>query len=452
MSVSIKIKLDDNKDDFELKVDKSATVADVIAAISARQQCANERITIRSEGVPLSRKSSIKELDINVALHASLGQPEVIIVAQDLPSFEERSRERASVTIDKKKNESPAVEIFESTVDRFPVGRWVETKIKNSLLSEGEDNDQWCIGKVIKDTRPGYILEIFESYKYFMPSKVQAADDEVRRAKRQSLRLIKLKSDEKTSDEEDSMFDLKTDSGADNPKVAGKGKKDARRKARRARTYEINVRRRARSRDFNRRVSADSHKKKASTPRWNRGRRATVVPSSSAPESVSSEDLSRAYHSIEKEYVKKFPDIEPSEIKTYIRLFRKELDIWKMGRITKEKLSKWIKENKINLKESSLDEMLKSLDIQDGRVNMENFIDIMCSAKVGTKGRELRELFKSFDTDGNGAISIEELRLGMKKLFKQDIPDDRLEQMVKEADSTGTGEICFKDFKRMMLK
>jgi len=451
MSVSIKIKLDDNKDDFELKVDKSATVADVIAAISARQQCPNERITIRSEGIPLSRKSTIKGLDFSVALHASLDQPEAIIVAQDLPSLE--SMERESVTIVKKKIESPAVEHFISTVDRFPVGYWVETKIKNSFLSEGEDNDQWCMGKVIKDTRPGYVLDIFENYKYFMPPTVQAADDEVRRAKRQSLRLIQLKSDEKFSDEEYSMLDLKTDSGAENQQVAGIGKKSNPRKVRRARTYEINVRRRrARSRDFNRGVTADSQKKKATTPRWNRGRRATGIPFGSARQSVRIEELSRAYHSMVKEYVNKFPDIEPSEIKTYIRLFRKELDIKRKGTISKEELSKWIKENNINLKESSLDELLKSLDIQEGGVNMENFIDIICSAKVGTKGREVRELFKSFDTDGSGGITIKELRLGLKKLFKQDISDDRLEQMVKEADSTGTGEICFKDFKRMMLR
>jgi len=449
MSISIKIKLDDNQDDFELKVDKSATVADVIAAISARQQCPNERITIRSDGMPLSRKSTIKGLDFNVALHASLDQPEAIIVAQNLPSLQEPSRDRKSVTIEKEKR--LPVENFNSTVNRFPVGYWVETKIKNSLFNEGENNDQWCMGKVIKDTRPGYILDIFESYKYFMPSTVHAADDEVRRAKRQSLRIVKIKSDEKISDEEDSKFDLKTNSDAANPKVAGTGKKDALRKVRRAQTWEINVRRRARSRDFDQKVSGDSQKKKVTMPRWNRGRKSTGMPTRITPQSVSVEELSRTYHVMVKEYVKKFPDIEPSEIKSYIRLFRRELDIKKKGTITIQELSKWIKDNEINLKESNFDQMLKSLDIQGG-VNMENFIDIICSAKVGPQGREVRELFKSFDTGGSGAITIEELRSGLKKLFKQDISDDRLEQMVKEADSTGTGEICFKDFKKMMLR
>lgn len=150
------------------------------------------------------------------------------------------------------------------------------------------------------------------------------------------------------------------------------------------------------------------------------------------------------------ECIKKFPDIDPEEIKAYIRLFRSELDIKKKGAITKEELSKWIKDNKIDLKEATLDEMLKSLDIKDGAVNMEHFIDIICSAKVGTKGREVRELFKSFDLDSNGVITAEELKLGLKKLFNQDISDDKLLHMVKQADSSGTGTICFKDFKRMM--
>ena len=64
---------------------------------------------------------------------------------------------------------------------------------------------------------------------------------------------------------------------------------------------------------------------------------------------------------------------------------------------------------------------------------------------------KLRQAFDMFDKDSSGSISAEEIKsvLGVgKKAGKEDIWDD----IVKEVDVDGDGEISFEEFKQMMLK
>jgi Ca2+-binding EF-hand superfamily protein len=51
---------------------------------------------------------------------------------------------------------------------------------------------------------------------------------------------------------------------------------------------------------------------------------------------------------------------------------------------------------------------------------------------------ELTNAFKVFDRDGDGVITIDELRTTMKKLGES-MPDDELEKIFKDADANGDG-------------
>lgn len=56
-----------------------------------------------------------------------------------------------------------------------------------------------------------------------------------------------------------------------------------------------------------------------------------------------------------------------------------------------------------------------------------------------------------FDKDGGGSISAEEIKeaLGMTG---DDTMNDKIQQIMKEVDDNGDGEISFDEFKEMMKK
>ena len=64
---------------------------------------------------------------------------------------------------------------------------------------------------------------------------------------------------------------------------------------------------------------------------------------------------------------------------------------------------------------------------------------------------EYSEVFKLFDKDGGGSISTKELGTVMRTLG-QNPTDAELEEMVKEVDIDGNGEIDFDEFCGLMVK
>ena len=63
---------------------------------------------------------------------------------------------------------------------------------------------------------------------------------------------------------------------------------------------------------------------------------------------------------------------------------------------------------------------------------------------------EYREIFELVDTDKGGSIDADELRK-LVDLMNMDTSEDELDEMMKEIDTTGDGEIYFPDFVRCML-
>ena len=64
---------------------------------------------------------------------------------------------------------------------------------------------------------------------------------------------------------------------------------------------------------------------------------------------------------------------------------------------------------------------------------------------------EMLEAFQVFDADGNGMISADELRQIMANLGEK-LTQEEVEDMVKEADIDGDGQINYEEFVRMMFK
>ena len=75
-----------------------------------------------------------------------------------------------------------------------------------------------------------------------------------------------------------------------------------------------------------------------------------------------------------------------------------------------------------------------------GTIDFEEFL-AMVSQRVDYD-EELRNAFCLFDKDGSGYISSSELKAAMNN-FDENLTDEEIEEMIREADLDGDGEISF---------
>lgn len=101
--------------------------------------------------------------------------------------------------------------------------------------------------------------------------------------------------------------------------------------------------------------------------------------------------------------------------------------------------------------EADLSRMIAEVDADgDGAIDFPEFVTLMARKMNNVdKDSEIREAFNVYDKDGSGKISRKELLHLMSK-FHKDVSEDDIEQMIKEADTNGDGEIEFEEFKRML--
>uniref|UniRef100_A0AAX7SVZ5 EF-hand domain-containing protein n=1 Tax=Astatotilapia calliptera TaxID=8154 RepID=A0AAX7SVZ5_ASTCA len=83
-----------------------------------------------------------------------------------------------------------------------------------------------------------------------------------------------------------------------------------------------------------------------------------------------------------------------------------------------------------------------------GRVDFEDFVDLMTpklldetAGMIGLK--ELKDAFKEFDLDGDGAITSDEMKHAMLKLLGKQTSKNEIDAVVKEADNNGDGTVDF---------
>ncbi len=98
-----------------------------------------------------------------------------------------------------------------------------------------------------------------------------------------------------------------------------------------------------------------------------------------------------------------------------------------------------------------VDRIFKEADLDNsGSIDYNEFL-IACSNRQKLLNKEkLEATFKMFDKDGNGSISMKEIKDTLGNALGGD--NQLLEQIVNEVDDNGDKEISMKEFKEMMLK
>ncbi|XP_034398694.1 calcium-binding protein 2 isoform X1 [Cyclopterus lumpus] len=98
-----------------------------------------------------------------------------------------------------------------------------------------------------------------------------------------------------------------------------------------------------------------------------------------------------------------------------------------------------------------------SQQICGGKVDFEDFVELMgpkmlaeTADMIGVK--ELRDAFKEFDSNGDGQISLTELREAMKKLMGEQVTHREINEILRDVDLNGDGLVDFEEFVRMMSR
>uniref|UniRef100_A0A0D9Y176 EF-hand domain-containing protein n=1 Tax=Leersia perrieri TaxID=77586 RepID=A0A0D9Y176_9ORYZ len=148
-----------------------------------------------------------------------------------------------------------------------------------------------------------------------------------------------------------------------------------------------------------------------------------------------------------------------SELREAFSFFDKDGD----GCITLEELDTVVRSLGQNPTREELAEMIRDVDADgNGTIEFAEFLALMARKKKASSSssshveeeddadEELREAFKVFDKDQDGLISAAELRHVMISLGEK-LSDEEVEQMIREADLDGDGQVNFDEFVRMMM-
>ena len=98
---------------------------------------------------------------------------------------------------------------------------------------------------------------------------------------------------------------------------------------------------------------------------------------------------------------------------------------------------------------AKLEDILSSCDIDmNGMIDYSEFLTAALDWQKHLSEEILENAFRAYDTDKSGAISIREIKqfLGVK----EDEPDDIWNEILREADENGDGEIDMEEFKTLM--
>jgi len=137
-----------------------------------------------------------------------------------------------------------------------------------------------------------------------------------------------------------------------------------------------------------------------------------------------------------------------AEFKEAFSLFDKDGD----GTITTKELGTVMRSLGQNPTEAELNDMINEVDADgNGTIDFPEFLTMMARKMKDTDSEEeILEAFKVFDKDGNGFISAAELRHIMTNLGEK-LTDEEVDEMIREADIDGDGQINYEEFVKMMM-
>ena len=95
-----------------------------------------------------------------------------------------------------------------------------------------------------------------------------------------------------------------------------------------------------------------------------------------------------------------------------------------------------------------IDQLLSNIDLNgNGVIDYCEFVTATADYQKLCTEKNLKQAFEKFDLDGNGEITLDELR----QILGGDEDDENLKDLIKAVDKNGDGQINFEEFKDMMI-
>lgn len=141
--------------------------------------------------------------------------------------------------------------------------------------------------------------------------------------------------------------------------------------------------------------------------------------------------------------------MDPAELKRVFQMFDRNGD----GHITKKEMADSLDKLGIYIPGDDLEAMIQKIDVNhDGCVDMDEFGELYQTIMdERDEDEDMREAFNVFDQNGDGFITVEELRSVLGSLgLKQGRTVEDCKQMIRKVDVDGDGMVNFKEFKQMM--
>jgi calcium-dependent protein kinase len=103
------------------------------------------------------------------------------------------------------------------------------------------------------------------------------------------------------------------------------------------------------------------------------------------------------------------------------------------------------------LTDLEVDELFCKVDADgSGEIEYSEFVVATLNEKNLLSNNKLQTAFKMFDKDGGGSISISEIKEVLS--FGQNLDEEVIQQIIKQVDANGDGEISYEEFSQMMLQ
>jgi len=118
------------------------------------------------------------------------------------------------------------------------------------------------------------------------------------------------------------------------------------------------------------------------------------------------------------------------------------------GKITVEELFNALKQNDPDITMSDVKSIMHAVDADnDGNCSYDELLSSRIARKLQSSEDRLRKVFKLLDFDNSGTISAKELKGALDSIeLDAAMSDDKCDELIKECDENGDGEIDFEEF------
>lgn len=153
----------------------------------------------------------------------------------------------------------------------------------------------------------------------------------------------------------------------------------------------------------------------------------------------------------------RFDELTDEQLATFEKAF-KAVDKDGSGSISTNELGTLLRQLGQNPTEDDLRDLLAVADADgSGTLDFAEFVPLIVRMIERTSGEaeNLQEAFAVFDREGTGSFPAERLRVMLKGLGEADascmLPESEIDQMIRDADVDGDGDISFDEFVKAMM-